>query len=184
MQRRWSVACRTNGGYANGGETGADHAVFPLPARDSPRHPHHQQRGIAEPVTAQDHYNPGGGFPNEEAALKLLFLALRQAAKKCGGCRVITGGSLEPLHDSVAGTDASPGAGGVMNRKPFLKSLSEGRGCGPLPSRTHPQKQTPVVYTEELTHLKQTLVVYAEQLTHLSIFAQPIDLLNNSPREL
>jgi len=23
----------------------------------------------------------------------------------------------------------------------------------PLPSRTHPQKQTPVVYTEELTHL-------------------------------
>jgi hypothetical protein len=24
----------------------------------------------------------------------------------------------------------------------------------PLPSRTHPQKQTPVVYTEELTHLK------------------------------
>jgi hypothetical protein len=25
----------------------------------------------------------------------------------------------------------------------------------PLPSRTHPQKQTPVVYTEELTHLPQ-----------------------------
>lgn len=41
-----------------------------------------------------------------------------------------------------------------MNRKPFLKSLSEGRGNCPLPSRTHPQKQTLVVYTEELTHLK------------------------------
>jgi hypothetical protein len=40
-----------------------------------------------------------------------------------------------------------------MNRKPFLKSLSEGRGNCPLPSRTHPQKQTLVVYTEELTHL-------------------------------
>jgi hypothetical protein len=40
-----------------------------------------------------------------------------------------------------------------MNRKPFLKSLSEGRGNCPLPSRTHPQKQTRVVYTEELTHL-------------------------------
>lgn len=24
----------------------------------------------------------------------------------------------------------------------------------PLPSRTHPKKQTPVVYTEELTHLR------------------------------
>jgi hypothetical protein len=45
-----------------------------------------------------------------------------------------------------------------MNRKPFLKSLSEGRGNCPLPSRTHPQKQTRVVYTEELTHLGRTLV--------------------------
>jgi len=40
-----------------------------------------------------------------------------------------------------------------MNRKPFLKSLSEGRGNCPLPSRTHPQKQNLAVYTEELTHL-------------------------------
>ncbi len=40
-----------------------------------------------------------------------------------------------------------------MNRKPFLKSLSEGRGNCPLPSRTHPQKQNLPVYTEELTHL-------------------------------
>lgn len=43
-----------------------------------------------------------------------------------------------------------------MNRKPFLKSLSEGRGNCPLPSRTHPQKQTLVVYTEELTHLSSS----------------------------
>ena len=40
-----------------------------------------------------------------------------------------------------------------MNRKPFLKSLSEGRGNCPLPSRTHPQKLNLAVYTEELTHL-------------------------------
>jgi hypothetical protein len=40
-----------------------------------------------------------------------------------------------------------------MNRKSFLKSLSEGRGNCPLPSRTHPQKQNLVVYTEELTYL-------------------------------
>ena len=41
-----------------------------------------------------------------------------------------------------------------MKRKPFLKSLSEGRGNCPLPSRTHPQKQNLAVYTEELTHLE------------------------------
>jgi len=40
-----------------------------------------------------------------------------------------------------------------MNRKPSLKSLSEGRGNCPLPSRTHPQKLNLAVYTEELTHL-------------------------------
>jgi len=40
-----------------------------------------------------------------------------------------------------------------MNRKPSLKSLSEGRGNSPLPSRTHPQQLNLVVYTEELTHL-------------------------------
>ena len=32
-------------------------------------------------------------------------------------------------------------------------SLGEGRGNCPLPSRTHPQEQNLVVYTEELTHL-------------------------------
>lgn len=40
-----------------------------------------------------------------------------------------------------------------MNRKPFLQSLSEGRGNCPLPSRTHPQKLNLAVYTEDLTHL-------------------------------
>ena len=40
-----------------------------------------------------------------------------------------------------------------MNCQPFLKSLSEGRGNCPLPSRTHPQNLNLAVYTEELTHL-------------------------------
>jgi uncharacterized repeat protein (TIGR03803 family) len=44
-----------------------------------------------------------------------------------------------------------------MNRKPFLQSLSEGRGTCPLPSRTHPQKLNLAVYTEELTHPSGTL---------------------------
>jgi transposase-like protein len=96
-----------------------------------------------------------GGFPNEEAALKLLFLALRQAAsgKEVDDADSRLARSVEPLHDSLAGTDAGPGAGGVMKRKPFLQSLSGGRGNCPLPSRTHPQRQNLAVYTEELTHL-------------------------------
>jgi len=47
--------------------------------------------------------------PIEEAALKLLFLALRQAAKKWTMPIHHFGGSIEPLHDSVAGTDAGLG---------------------------------------------------------------------------
>jgi hypothetical protein len=50
-----------------------------------------------------------------------------------------------------------------MTPKTFLKSLSEGRGNCPLPSRTHPQKQSLVVYTEELTHL--ALQEIADQLS-------------------
>jgi len=46
-----------------------------------------------------------------------------------------------------------------MNRKPFLQSLSEGRGNCPLPSRTHPQKLNLAVYTEELTHLHTLLLL-------------------------
>jgi len=97
-----------------------------------------------------------GGFPNKEAALKLLFLVA------AGGEEVDHGDSslarsVEPLHDSLAGTDAGSGAGGVMNRKPFLRSLSEARGNCPLPSRTHPRKLKLVVYTEELTHLSRSV---------------------------
>lgn len=50
-----------------------------------------------------------------------------------------------------------------MNRKPFLKSLSEGRGNCPLPSRTHPQKLNLAVYTEELTHLNIVPIVHKNQ---------------------
>ena len=36
-------------------ELGADHAVFSVPTGHPPSHLHHQQRGIAEPVAAQNH---------------------------------------------------------------------------------------------------------------------------------
>jgi len=44
-------------------------------------HLYHQRGGGAEPVAAQNRQNPGA-FPNEESAIKLLLLALREEAKK------------------------------------------------------------------------------------------------------
>ena len=78
-----------------------------------------------------------GGFPNEEAALKLLFLALRQAAKKWTMPIHHLAGSIEPLHDSVAGTDAGPGESFAMTTWNAIASM--GRG-----SRLHKSLDTPL----------------------------------------
>jgi len=71
-----------------------------------------------------------GGFPNEEAALKLLFLALRQAAKKWTMPIHHWREALKPLHDSVAGTDAGPGESCAINAERFY---IDGQGKGHLP---------------------------------------------------
>ncbi len=83
-----------------------------------------------------------GGFPNEEAALKLLFLALAAGGQEVDDADPSLAGSLEPLHDSVAGTDAGPGASGAMKAQNPSTSLGEGREMLPLPSRTHPKPKT------------------------------------------
>jgi hypothetical protein len=49
-------------------------------------------------------------------------------------------------------------------------SLGEGRGNCPLPSRTHPQEQNLVVYTEELTHLKLRDAVRLGRGTEVVLF--------------
>jgi len=90
-----------------------------------------------------------GGFPNEEAALKLLFLALRQAAKKWTMPIHHLAGSIEPLHDSVAGTDAGLGESFAMTT--WNATTSMGRGRTPFPY-TPSQKQNLAVYTKVLTH--------------------------------
>ena len=64
-----------------GAELGSHHAFFPLPSRHSQGDLYHQQRRGPASLVAQDHQNPRS-FPNEESALKLLFLAIRRAAKK------------------------------------------------------------------------------------------------------
>jgi hypothetical protein len=94
-----------------------------------------------------------GGFPNEEAALKLLFSCPSAGSEEVDDAHPPLAGSLEPLHDSVAGTNAGPGESCVMRAQNLSTSLGERRGNCPLPSRTHPQKLNLAVYTEELTHL-------------------------------
>ena len=80
-----------------------------------------------------------GGFPNEEAALKLLFLALRQAAKKWT-MPIHRARGAEPLYDSVAGPNARSGKGGIMKAQNPSTSLGEGRGAAP--SLAHPSPKT------------------------------------------
>jgi hypothetical protein len=82
-----------------------------------------------------------GGFPNEEAALKLLFLALRQAAKTWTIADSSLARGAEPLHDSVAGTDAGPGENYAMNAHPTSTEMRCGGGTAPLPQAPSPKTE-------------------------------------------
>jgi|GEM_PF-2866629 hypothetical protein len=64
-----------------GDGTGRRSAVFQLSARHPPGDPYGQQCRTPH-SSLRKIVKVRGGFPNEETALKLLFLALRQAAKK------------------------------------------------------------------------------------------------------
>src|ERR1700745_1080982 len=61
-------------------------------------------------------------------------------------------GSLEPLHASLAGTDAGLGEKYTMNAHRSSTEMGWGRGTAPFP-RPHPQKQNTAVYTKVWTHL-------------------------------
>jgi len=88
--------------------------------------------------------------PPRRSGAEAVFLALRQRAKKWT-MPISLAGSLEPLHDSVAGTDAGPGAGGVM--KAQNPSAIAGRGrILPLPSAPIP-KTKPGRLHRKLTYL-------------------------------
>ena len=87
-------------------ELDADHALFQLPGRHSPRHLHHQQRGITEPVAAQDQE-----VDHADSSLARSF---------------------EPLHDSVAGTDAGTGENYAMKTAASTSPV-RGRGIAPSP---------------------------------------------------
>src|SRR4029077_383464 len=89
-----------------------------------------------------------GGFPNEEAALKLLFLALRQAAKKW---TIPIHHWREALnHSTILWPERMPALERVAQcQRATLLHRWAGEGA-PFPC-TPSQKQNHAVYTEELT---------------------------------
>src|SRR5246127_3656176 len=72
-------------------------------------------------------------------------------------------GSLEPLHDSLAGTDAGLGEKYTMNAHRTSTEMSWGRETAPFP-RPHPQEQNAAVYTKVWTHLYRGLKKNAHRL--------------------
>ena len=60
-------------------------------------------------------------------------------------------GSPEPLHDSVAGTDAGPGESYAMNAHPASTEMGRGRGNAPFP-RTPSPKTKPWSFTQNSGH--------------------------------
>ncbi len=83
-----------------------------------------------------------GGFPNEEAALKLVVSGITAGGKEVDHADSSLAGSFEPLHDSVAGPDAGLGETRVMKARNPSKSMGRGRGIYPLPLHPIPKNKT------------------------------------------
>src|SRR3984957_13894065 len=94
-------------------ELDADHALFQLPGRHSPRHLHHQQRGITEPVAAQDHQN-SRRLPQRRGSHEVAVSSAAPGGQEVDHADSSLARSFEPLHDSVAGTDAGTGENYAM----------------------------------------------------------------------
>jgi hypothetical protein len=136
-------------------QLGADHTLFPLPTGHPSRHLHHQRGGIAEPIATQNHQDPWW-IPQRGSGAEAVVSGAAAGGQEVDNADSSLAGSLEPLHHSVAGTNAGPGTGGGM--KAQNPSTSLGEGSDTAPSLAHPsQKQNLVVYTEDLTHLSLSL---------------------------
>ncbi len=92
-----------------------------------------------------------GGFPNQEAALKLLFLCASASREEVDHADPSLAGSPEPLHESVAGTDAGPGENYAMNAYPTSTEMGRGKGNCPLPRHPIP-KNKPRSFTQKSGH--------------------------------
>jgi hypothetical protein len=101
--------------------------------------------------TGLSHQNPRR-IPQRRSRFEAVVSRAAECGQEVDDADSSLAGSLKPFHDSVAGTDAGPGEGGVMKAQNPSTSLGERRDVAP--SLAHPsQKQNLVVYTEELTHL-------------------------------
>jgi hypothetical protein len=77
-----------------------------------------------------------GGFPNEEAALKLLFLAAR--GQEVDHAHPSLARSAEPLHDSLAGPDAGLGESCTMKVRHTSAGMGGAKGSAPCPAPPSP----------------------------------------------
>ena len=119
-------------------ELGAHHAVFQLPGRHPQGDLHHEQCGIAESVAAQDHQNPGR-IPQPRRGVEVAVSRASASREEVDHADPSLAGSLEPLHDSVAGADAGPGESYTMNAHPASTVMGWGRGNAPFPSTPSPK---------------------------------------------
>jgi hypothetical protein len=119
-------------------ELGAHYAVFPLPTGHPEGDLHHQQRGIAKSVAAQDHQNPRR-IPQRRGRAEVAVSRASASREEVDHADSSLARSTEPLHDSVAGTDAGPGENSAMNLHPTSTEMSRGRETAPFPGAPSPK---------------------------------------------
>src|SRR5207248_2239553 len=119
-------------------ELGTDHAVFQLPAGHPPGDLHYQQRGVAEPLVAQDHQN-SRRISQRRGGAEVAVSRFAAGSEEMDHAHSSLARSAEPLHNSVAGTDASPGESRIMKTQNASKSLGRGRGTTPFPCTPSPK---------------------------------------------
>src|SRR3989442_15336003 len=130
-----SLPQREPGGAA---ELDAHHAVFQLPAGHPQGDLHHQQRGIAKSVAAQDHQNPRR-IPQRRGGAEVTVSCPAAGGEEVDHADPSLAGSTEPFHDSLAGTDAGPGENSAMNAHPTSTEMGRGRGTAPFPGTPSPK---------------------------------------------
>src|SRR6516225_687703 len=141
-------------------ELGPRHSFFQLPARHSASDLHHQQRGITEPVAAQDHQS-AWRISQRRGSAEITVSRSAAGGEEVDHADSSLARSAQPLHHSVAGADASFGESCAMNARKASTEMGRGRGNYPLPLHPIPKYKTPVVYTEELTHLRCLIFSYS-----------------------
>src|SRR5712692_2874177 len=147
-------------------ELGAHHAIFSLSAGHPASDLHHQQRGVTEPIAAQDYQDPRR-LPPPRSGAEVAVSRPSPGSEEVDDADSSLAGSLEPLHHSVAGTDAGPGKNYAMNAHPTSTEMGRGRGIAPFPGtpspknnlgRLHKSLDTPSFFKAEPLQQSQKLL--------------------------